>query len=76
VPLKLIHGPPNSGRAGRIRRALSAVLDREPVLVVPNIDDVDRFQAELCAARAVLGAEVTTFDGLFLSLIHSDAADE
>ena len=65
MPLKLIHGPPNSGRAGRIRRALSAVLDREPVLVVPNIDDVDRFQAELCAERAVLGAEVTTFDGLF-----------
>ena len=65
MPLNLIHGPPNSGRAGRIRRALTAVLDREPVLVVPNVDDVDRFQAELCAERAVLGAEVTTFDGLF-----------
>jgi len=65
VPLKLILGPPNSGRAGRIRLALTAVLDRDPILVVPTVDDVDSFERELCAAGAVLGAEVTTFDGLF-----------
>ncbi len=65
MPLNLIQGPPNSGRAGRVRRALTAVLDDEPVLVVPNVDDVDRFQEELCGEGAVLGAEVTTFDGLF-----------
>ena len=74
VPLKLIHGPPNSGRAGRIRRALTAVLDREPVLVVPNVDDVDRFQGELCAEGAVLGAEVTTFDGLFRAVATAGGA--
>jgi ATP-dependent helicase/DNAse subunit B len=65
MPLKLIKGPPNSGRAGVVRRGLIAALDRDPVLVVPNVDDVDRFQEELCAEGAVLGAEVTTFDGLF-----------
>ncbi len=36
MPLKLIHGPPNSGRAGLIRRGLIEVLDRDPVLVVPD----------------------------------------
>jgi ATP-dependent helicase/DNAse subunit B len=65
VPLKLIHGPPNSGRAGRIRRALTAALDRDPVLVVPTVDDVYSFERELCADGAVLGAKVMTFDGLF-----------
>ena len=64
MPLKLIQGPPNSGRAGLVRRGLTAVLERDPVLVVPTFDDVDRFQRELCADGAVLGAEVTTFDGL------------
>jgi RecB family exonuclease len=65
VPLNLIHGPPNSGRAGVIRRGLTAVLDRDPVLVVPTVDDVYSFERELCAGGAVLGAQVTTFDGLF-----------
>ena len=77
MPLNLIYGPPNSGRAGRIRRALAGVLDREPVLVVPNVDDVDRFQAELCAEKAVIGAEVTTFDranGLFAMVATSGGA--
>ncbi len=65
MPLKLIHGPPNSGRAGRIRRGLIAVLDRDPVLVVPTLDDVYAFERELCAGGAVLGADVMTFGGLF-----------
>jgi ATP-dependent helicase/DNAse subunit B len=65
MPLKLIHGPPNSGRAGRIRRELTAVLDEDPVLVVPTLDDVYAFERELCAGGAVLGAEVLTFGGLF-----------
>ena len=65
MPLKLIHGPPNSGRAGRIRRGLIAVLDRDPVLVVPTLDDVYAFERELCANGAVLGADVMTFSGLF-----------
>lgn len=65
MSLRLIHGPPNSGRAGRIRRGLIAVLDRDPVLVVPTLDDVYAFEQELCANGAVLGADVMTFGGLF-----------
>jgi RecB family exonuclease len=65
MPLKLIQGPPNSGRAGLIRRHLLAVLARDPVLVVPTLDDVYAFERELCAGGAVLGADVMTFGGLF-----------
>jgi ATP-dependent helicase/DNAse subunit B len=64
MPLRLIHGPPNSGRAGLIRRGFSAALDREPVLVVPNRDDVFRFERELCEAGAALGGSVMTFEAL------------
>src|SRR5262249_47557360 len=64
VPLKLIQGPPNSGRAGRIRRLFSASLDREPLLVVPTLDDVTAFQRELSQEGAVLGGAVTTIEGL------------
>jgi ATP-dependent helicase/DNAse subunit B len=65
VPLKLIHGPLNSGRRGLVLRRFAAALDRDPVLVVPNVDDVFDFEREICAAGATLGGSVTTFGGLF-----------
>ncbi|HSS04638.1 MAG TPA: PD-(D/E)XK nuclease family protein [Solirubrobacterales bacterium] len=65
MPLNLIHGPPNSGRAGLVRRRFGAALDHDPVLVVPTIDDVYSFERELCEDGAVLGATVMTFGGLF-----------
>ncbi len=65
MSLTLIQGPPNSGRAGLIKRGLLAVLDRDPVLIVPTLDDVYAFERELCAEGAVLGASVLTFGGLF-----------
>jgi ATP-dependent helicase/DNAse subunit B len=65
VPLKLIHGPLNSGRRGLILRRFRATLDRDPVLVVPNVDDVFELEREICAPGAALGGSVTTFGGLF-----------
>jgi len=65
MPLKLIHGPPNSGRAGLIRRRFAAALDRDPVLVVPTVDDVYSFERELCQGGGALGGAVMTFSGLF-----------
>jgi RecB family exonuclease len=65
MPLKLIHGPPNSGRAGLIRGGFVAALDRDPVLVVPTVDDVFAFERELCAAGAALGGAAMTFGALF-----------
>ena len=65
MPLKLIQGPPNSGRAGHVRRGLLDALERDPVLVVPTDDHVYAFQRELSANGAILGASVVDFDGLF-----------
>ncbi len=65
MPLKLIHGPPNSGRAGIVRRRFAAALDRDPILVVPNADDVFSFERELCGGVAALGGSVMTFGALF-----------
>ena len=71
MSISLIVGPPNSGRAGEVRRRLLASLDREPVLVVPTADDAARFEADLCEAagdRSILGAETLTFRRLFEEL--------
>jgi RecB family exonuclease len=65
VPLKLILGPPNSGRAGLVRRRYLDALERDPVLVLPTVDDVFAFERELCGAGAALGGTVLTFGALF-----------
>ncbi len=65
MPLKLIHGPPNSGRAGLIRGRFVAALERDPILVVPTVDDVFAFERELCAEGAALGGAAMTFAALF-----------
>jgi RecB family exonuclease len=65
VPLNLIHGPPNSGRAGLVRRRFTAAAERDPVLVLPTLDDVYAFERELCEDGAQLGGEAMTFGALF-----------
>jgi ATP-dependent helicase/DNAse subunit B len=64
--VKLIAGPPNSGRTGRTLDAFRAAAARNPVLVVPTVDDVERFEEELTSGgEVVIGATVGTFDQLF-----------
>ena len=65
MPLKLIHGPPNSGRAGLIRSAFAAAAERDPVLVLPTVDDVFTFERELAGGGAALGGAAMTFRALF-----------
>lgn len=65
MPLKLILGPPNSGRAGLVRRRYLDALERDPVLVLPTVDDVFAFERELCGDGAALGGTVLTFGALF-----------
>jgi RecB family exonuclease len=65
MPLKLILGPPNSGRAGVVRERYLKALARDPVLVVPTVDDVFAFERELCGEGAALGGTVLTFGALF-----------
>lgn len=65
MPLKLILGPPNSGRAGLVRRRYLEALEHDPVLVLPTVDDVFAFERELCGEGAALGGTVLTFGALF-----------
>jgi ATP-dependent helicase/DNAse subunit B len=65
MALKLIAGPPNSGRTGAILDAFRAEATGDPVLVVPTVDDVERFERELTSGGALVGASVCTFDRLF-----------
>jgi ATP-dependent helicase/DNAse subunit B len=66
MPLKLIVGPPNSGRTGATLARFRAAASRNPVLVVPTVDDVERFEEELTRdGEAVMGAKVGTFAQLF-----------
>jgi ATP-dependent helicase/DNAse subunit B len=79
MPLKLIHGPPNSGRADRVKALFREALDRNPVLVLPTLDDVFRFERGLCEAGATLGGSVMTFADLFREAARSgdvQTADE
>jgi hypothetical protein len=63
--VKLIVGPPNSGRTGKTLAAFKTAA-RDPVLVVPTVDDVERFEEELTRdGGVVIGATVGTFDQLF-----------
>ncbi len=72
MALSIVHGPPNSGRAGVIRERFTSALGRDPVLVVPTYDDVVAFSGELCSAgSSLLGGIVTTFDGLFREVAES-----
>ncbi len=66
MPLKLIVGPPNSGRTGAVLEEFRSLAARNPLLVVPTVDDVERFESELTrGGDAVIGASVGTFDQLF-----------
>lgn len=73
MPLKLICGPPNAGKRGEVLREFRDALDRDPILVVPNRDDVFDFERELCTGGALcggrfgaqLGGAVMSFGALF-----------
>ena len=66
MSVKLIVGPPNSGRTGKTLAAFKSAASRDPVLVVPTVDDVERFEEELTRDdQVVIGATVGTFDQLF-----------
>jgi ATP-dependent helicase/DNAse subunit B len=66
MSLSVIAGPPNSGRTGAVLDRFREALSRDPVLVVPTVDDVERFEGELTQDGAPLvGATVCTFGRLF-----------
>jgi len=75
MSLNLVVGPPNAGRAGAIRRRFTEALDRDPMLVVPTRDDVDRFERELSEDGGIVGGSVGTFPALFEDVARATGAD-
>src|SRR5919199_1050224 len=65
MPLTLVTGPANAGKAGRILGAYRDRIAEEPVLVVPAWRDVLHAQRELAGRGAVFGTRVVRFRWLF-----------
>ncbi len=67
--IELIVAGARGGKTAELLRRLAAAGAREPLLAVPTIDDVARFERLLCAGRdRTIGIEVVTFEGLIDSV--------
>ena len=66
MPITLISGPANAGKAQLVLDAVRGELARgcEPLLVVPTRADAEQYLRELAAGGSVIGARVERFDGL------------
>ncbi len=66
MPITLITGPANAGKAELVLDALRGYLARgmEPLLVVPTRVDVEHYLRELAGERAAVGVRVERFAGL------------
>jgi ATP-dependent helicase/DNAse subunit B len=66
MPITLITGPANAGKAREVMDAVRKHLahGEEPLLIVPTRADTDHYRRELAEAGVVLGARVERFDGL------------
>ncbi|MFL5779780.1 MAG: PD-(D/E)XK nuclease family protein [Thermoleophilaceae bacterium] len=65
MPLTVVTGPANAGKAGRVLGAYRDRIAEEPVLVVPALRDVRHAQRELASRGAVFGTRVVRFRWLF-----------
>jgi ATP-dependent helicase/DNAse subunit B len=66
MPITLITGPANAGKAELVMDALRSHLarGREPILVVPTRADAEHYLRELAGDRAAIGVRVERFAGL------------
>lgn len=72
MPLTLITGPANAGKAGAVLDAVRAhhAGGEEPLLVVPTRADVERYRGELARGGLVLGVRVQRFEGLLAEIVR------
>ena len=64
MPLHLITGPANAGKAKLVLDAVRERAAEQPVLVVPTFFDVRAYEQELAAGEAVFGPRVLRFEWL------------
>jgi ATP-dependent helicase/DNAse subunit B len=71
MPLALITGPANAGKAHVILEAVRAHVahDQGPLLVVPTEADQSRYRRELAEGGLTLGSRVERFDGLLAEVL-------
>ena len=72
VPITLITGPANAGKAREVMGAVRGHLahGEEPLLVVPTRADVEHYRRELAGEGAVMGARVERFEGLIGEVVR------
>jgi ATP-dependent helicase/nuclease subunit B len=73
MSLQLVVGPANAGKVALLLDRYLEVLERDPLLVVPNRPDVERAQRDLLTrVPALLGGSIGTFDDLFERIAAGD----
>ncbi len=72
MPITLVTGPANAGKAQVVMDAVRAHLARgeEPLLVVPTRTDVDYYLRELAGSRTAMGVRVTVFADLIEEIVR------
>ena len=72
MPITLITGPANAGKARVVLDAVRAHLahGEEPLLVVPTRTDAEHYLRELAGDGAAMGARVERFDGLLEEVVR------
>ncbi len=76
MPLKIIKGPPNSGRTELLRELYVEVLPKRPVLVVPSTDDIFDWERRLMRERgAFVGARIVHFKDLVAEILGLGPGD-
>jgi ATP-dependent helicase/DNAse subunit B len=72
MPITLITGPANAGKAELVMDAVRAhaARDAQPLLIVPTRADVDHYRRELAGERAVMGVEVARFRELIGAIVR------
>lgn len=73
MPLKVVKGPPNSGRTEEIRRRYLELLSRRPLLVVPGVDDIFGWERRLTEGTgAMVGGQIVHFKDLYEEVLELD----
>jgi ATP-dependent helicase/nuclease subunit B len=78
VPITLITGPANAGKAREVLSAVRRHLahGEDPLLVVPTRADVEHYRRELAHEGVVLGARVERFEGLIGEMVRRAGVSE
>lgn len=73
MPLRIVKGPPNSGRTELIRRRYLELLPARPVLVVPGVDDIFGWERRLTEdTEGLLGGQIVHFKDLCDEILELD----